>query len=217
MDKLEIFAAGFENSDRRVRLIKIPQAWKIFRELVNYYLASLLLNWWKINGRKPWKTFLLSLPAVPVEPASWINVGGQLIPKKDIDKLLIQIKTGSVKGWNRIHEFYHRQDEKYEMQKLAHAFAAWKKISGTDFKKCSPAAKRKLFRESIGIKEWMTEGIFTSRAKDYSNPFRQMVYDGKGEMETVTGKLSKNAFILQERNALTLYAAEMKLLQAKIR
>lgn len=217
LEKLEIFAEGFEHSDRKVRLIKIPKAWQIFRELTAYYLATLLLNWWKANGRKPWKTFLLSLPSVPAEPPSWINVGGQLIPEKNIDKLLVQIKTGRVKGWDQIHDFYRSQDDKYENEKLAHALAAWKIISGFNFPTCSPVAKRKLFRDAIRTKEWMTEDIYTSRAKDYNNPFRQMVYDGKAEMETVTGKLSKNAFILQEREAFIKYAEEMNLLLAKIR
>ena len=48
-------------------------------------------------------------------------------------------------------------------------------------------------------KEWMTRNIFESRAKDYSNPFRKMVYDTEKEMEKVVGKLTDNVFIKEQQ------------------
>ena len=51
----------------------------------------------------------------------------------------------------------------------------------------------------------MTKNIYDSRAKDYSNPFRKMVFENDTEMEKVTGKLSENSFILQELENLKKY------------
>ena len=55
----------------------------------------------------------------------------------------------------------------------------------------------------------MLDQIIDSRAKDYTNPFRQMVYDNPREMEKVTGKLSENSFIAQQK-------AEFKDFQLKV-
>jgi hypothetical protein len=49
---------------------------------------------------------------------------------------------------------------------------------------------------------WMVKGIYESRAKDYANPFRRMVYESQKEMEKVVGRLKDNAFI---RNSRTIW------------
>ena len=41
----------------------------------------------------------------------------------------------------------------------------------------------------------MCKGIYDSRAKDYSNPFKKMVYNTNDEMNVVVGKLEDNSFI----------------------
>jgi hypothetical protein len=51
----------------------------------------------------------------------------------------------------------------------------------------------------------MVRGIYESRAKDYTNPFRQMVYDTDQEMEKVVGKLKDNTFIRQQQEELEAF------------
>jgi hypothetical protein len=41
----------------------------------------------------------------------------------------------------------------------------------------------------------MAAGIYSSRAKDYSNPFRKMVYETNTEMNQVLGRMEDNVFI----------------------
>jgi hypothetical protein len=60
----------------------------------------------------------------------------------------------------------------------------------------------------IATREWMTKGINDSRAKDYSNPYRKMVYDSIGEMNTVVGKLEDNSFINQQAEELQAFKKE---------
>ncbi|MFX7776598.1 hypothetical protein ABTJ98_21430, partial [Acinetobacter baumannii] len=55
-----------------------------------------------------------------------------------------------------------------------------------------------LLNNYISTKEWMTKGISDSRAKDYSNPYRKMVYESFAEMNTVVGKLEDNSFIKEQ-------------------
>ena len=53
-------------------------------------------------------------------------------------------------------------------------------------------------QQALDTKEWMCKGIFDSRAKDYSSPFRKMVYDTNEEMNKVMGRLEDNSFIQQQ-------------------
>ena len=66
-----------------------------------------------------------------------------------------------------------------------------------------------MLQQSIATREWMVKGIQESRAKDYENPFRKMVYEDEATMDKVMGKLSENAFIKQEQKALEDYKKEI--------
>ena len=66
-----------------------------------------------------------------------------------------------------------------------------------------------MLQSAIATKEWMVEGIYNSRAKDYTNPFRKMVYDTTEEMNAVIGKLEENSFIKQQQDNLIIYKNEV--------
>ena len=55
----------------------------------------------------------------------------------------------------------------------------------------------------------MTKGIHESRAKDYQNPFRKIVYESFAEMNTVLGKLEDNSFITQQLEELVSFKKEI--------
>ena len=213
---LEILAAGFENTDRKVRLLKIPQAYSVFRELIVYHAVNQLIAF--IGREKPRNLSGLqeALPgSLPL--TQWVNVGGQLIRETELQKLIQQIRTGKVGDWSRVHEFYVAQSERYPVDKLYHALAALKAATGIHLKKASPQQIRTLFEQAVATKEWMTRGIYESRAKDYSNPFRKMVYASTEEMNTVVGALADNSFIKQEKLALKRYKKEIESILAIIK
>src|SRR5690606_30520814 len=95
------------------------------------------------------------------------------------------------------------QGDRYPHQKLMHALWALKE-TGIQLKKDHPAVIA-LLRQSIRTQEWITHNISESRSKDYTNPYRKMVYDNQAEMDAVTGRLEDNAFIVQETAALKKY------------
>ncbi|HQW93921.1 MAG TPA: hypothetical protein PKY28_12520, partial [Ferruginibacter sp.] len=64
---------------------------------------------------------------------------------------------------------------------------------------------------------WMCKGIFDSRAKDYSNPFRKMVYDTTEEMDNVLGRLEDNSFIQQQLADLELMKKQVKAVARKLK
>ena len=217
VDDLEILAEGLENGDRKVKLIKVYQAYHIFSELIGYYAAQQLLSLIRKenkqeNGQESitsYEDFASHLPANP-SLSNWINAGGQLIRNAEIQKLIERIRDGKIRDWQQIHEFYTKQGENYGSDKLIHALAALKELQGTSLKRAGKAGLKNLLLQSVVTKEWMTKGIYSSRAKDYTNPFRTMVYDSPEEMNAVVGPLSGNSFIKQEKEALKKYKKEVE-------
>jgi hypothetical protein len=216
VDQLEILADGFENGDRKVRLIKVYQSYHLFKELITWYAATQLIAHIRTGNIASFEALLETLPASLV-PAQWVNAGGQLIRANEMQKLIQQIKNGKVKDWRQVHQFYTTQGENYSRDKLQHALAALKQVHGTHLRKAGKTALKEVLLQGVATKEWMTKGIYDSRAKDYTNPFRQMVYDSKEEMNVVVGSLQDNSFIRQERAALKAYKKETEAIIQKFR
>jgi hypothetical protein len=66
-------------------------------------------------------------------------------------------------------------------------------ISGLSHKKMNEWLER-----YQAIKEEITIKIKSSREKDYTNPFRKMVYENQAEMDAIVGDLNDNSFIIQQ-------------------
>jgi hypothetical protein len=114
-----------------------------------------------------------------------------------------------MKSWDDVHAFYGKQAILYPEQKLQHALAALQLVWGTHLKK-DKTALPELLQQSIATREWMVKGIYESRAKDYNNPFRQMVYENREEMNKVIGSLEDNSFIRQEQEGLAEYKKRVR-------
>jgi len=207
IESLEILADNFENGDRKVRLIKVHQAYQVFKELITWYAANQLTAYIRTNNIGTYESLAETLPATQTL-TPWVNAGGQLIRGSELQKLIQQIRNGKVKDWKQVHQFYITQGENYARDKLQHALAALKQVHKINLRKGGKPALKELLQASVATKEWMTQGIYTSRAKDYSNPFRQMVYESKEEMNVVVGSLQDNSFIKQEKAALKAYRLE---------
>jgi len=216
VDELEIFAEGFENGDRKVRLVKVHQAYQVFKELIAYYATNQLMAFIRANKLTSFETLQASLPA-PATATQWTNIGGQLVRDTELQKLLRQIHNGRARTWDDVHQFYAQQGENYGRDKLAHALYAYKESYGVNLKRAGAKILGGLLSGSIATKEWITKGIYASRAKDYTNPFRKMVYDSTEEMNKVIGALSDNSFIRQEKEALKKYRKEVEGIQVKLK
>ncbi|MFT3947688.1 MAG: DUF4954 family protein [Agriterribacter sp.] len=201
VETLEISGEGFENSDRKILIIKVPQAYRIFLDLVSYYTMGLVISYIQSNNTSSFTTLKKKL-SFTTKMKDWLNVGGQLIPAIEVMKFRKQVHAGKVKSWDDVHRFYKTQGELYDAYKLEHALACWSAISGMSGKGFNAGSFKDLLLAAVRTKEWLTKGIYDSREKDYTNPFRLMVFDNKAEMEKVWGKLEDNSFINLQKKAL---------------
>ena len=208
VDQLEILGDGFENSKRKVVFRKVLTAYHVFEDLVLFYGMTEVLKTAKAKSIKDFDALQEMLPA-KTNLNHWINLGGQLVPESEVQTLRKKINTNKIKSWDEIHAFYETMGTAYPTQRAAHGFAALSELLGISLKKINKQQFNSLLDGMISTKEWMAKGIYDSKAKDYSNPYRKMVYDTTAEMNAVIGKLEDNSFIKDQVAELKVYKKEI--------
>lgn len=192
---VEVDGNIFENNKRKVVLLKVANAYHIFKNLINYYTLNCCLDFIKENNFSKASDLINQLP--PAKHIEWQNIGGQLISATDVEGLKTKIKTNKIKSWDEVHLFYKKANETYTKQKLQHALSILYNTLST--KKMDMQLFKTLLDNAIVTKKWITKSIESSREKDYSNDFRKMVYDNDIEMNNVLGSFDDNSFIKQQK------------------
>ncbi|MBX9892622.1 MAG: DUF4954 family protein [Chitinophagaceae bacterium] len=208
VDNLLIYADGFENSRRKAQLVKVRNAYDIFRQLITYFGANALMQSWRESGIKSFRSWQETLPT-KLKRQQWMNVGGQLMTTNELSKLKEQIKKGKLKNWYAVHDQYELIGQQYAAQKNQYGLAVLEEITGLNIRNAAAHSIVQLLQQAVSTKEWMCKGIYDSRAKDYSNSFRKMVYDTVAEMNAVLGKLEQNSFIKEQETHLKEYKQEV--------
>lgn len=207
LEDTEILITGIENTSRKVQLVKVTEAYHLFKELIVYYGIIQLIPF--IEKEKISSIDQLIKLIGKTIRSEWVNIGGQLVPKPAINLLIRNIHSGKINGWDEVHTFYKENSEQYHQYKRQHAFASLLEILQLQPASLNKKIFSQLLQQAVATREWMVKGIYESRAKDYSNPFRKMVYDTQKEMEKVTGKLKENAFIQQQQEELANFKKQV--------
>ncbi|MBO9594492.1 MAG: DUF4954 family protein [Niabella sp.] len=215
LDQLEVYASDFENAHRPVLLLKVQEGYAMYKKMIAYYGAELLATHLEQTSQ--------TLPAIrklfgeTEERATWLNAGGQLIPEAEIHRLIRDIEDGKLEdGWSAIHTFYKEQAALYPARKLRHALRALMEIRGFTPDAVDAPLIRELLTLAADTKSWIAQSVYASKAKDYENPFRKMVYESTEEMEAVVGKLKENPFINEQLKEAAEFLQKIEQLQTAI-
>jgi hypothetical protein len=200
--------SGLENSPRKGILKKPHMAYQIYLKMLRYYCATSLLPWCSAHKVKTFSQFQASLPAKPTLN-TWMNLGGQLIPTVDVQKLIRNITEGKISNWDAVHDWYRTEGDTYPHKKMLHAFSVLKMLVGKPLAQMTAQEWKNLLEEGLKTRDWLSANIFESRKKDYTNPFRKMMYDNEIEMEKVLGKLDENEFLLKEKQEFEKFKTEI--------
>jgi len=200
---------GVENSNRKTQVIKVKQSLELFKELITYYGTVQLIKHFNENKFSSFEELKKSIPT-KISRSEWKNIGGQLIHKSDVEKLKNKIKTDKINSWNEVHDFYRQCGVEYDKNKLIHAYTSLLEIENITSKQFTADYFNKLLQRSVETKTWASKGIYESRAKDYSNPFRKMIYENNDEMNAIMGKLEDNQFIQDQFKELEVYKKMVK-------
>ncbi len=210
---LEIDGGVFENSKRSTVLLKTQNAYNTFKEIIEYYFILVFLEYIEQENVETLDSVIKIQPQVYSK--EWLNIGGQLMLKVDVENLKQKIKTSKLKSWDAVHEFYKSTNEKYCKDKLEHALLCLQQIAS--FEKIDVEVLSSLLDQSIKTKKWMVKNIETSRQKDYSNEFRKMVYDNDEEMKQVLGNVDDNSFIKEQKKQLKLFIEKVEQVKIKFK
>jgi len=203
-DQLEILVTGMENSERPVQLLKARQGYQSFKRMIRYYGILQLMEQIERKKISSWDKLVATLPE-KAERTKWKNIGGQLITEDALQQLIKRITSGKYNSWDEIHVFYKEKSRSYPHDKFVHAFTSLLEVLNIPRSRFTKKLFTQLLDEAIATREWILEGIISSRAKDYTNPFRKMVYETEKEMDMVLGSLKDNGFIKEQREELEMF------------
>jgi len=212
-ERLEILGENIENSSRPVRILKAPVAYALYRDMVHHYAVSTLVTYLEANRLG----HLAALPAhlSPPQRGAWVNAGGQLLLRDDLDTLRRRITTGELDTWEAVHAEYRRLWERYPQDKARHALASLLDINGVGLDELDDSRWCAYLDRALSTARWIADQVRQSRSKDYTNRFRGLVYDGPGEMEAVLGRLEENEFLRRTNAELESFARQVQRLKER--
>jgi hypothetical protein len=208
--------SGYENTTRTIEIVKVPQAVALFSELIRYYGTMQLLHHFLTNKFRSFDEFKKTLSA-KIQRSVWLNIGGQLIQQTEVETLKRNIKSSKVKSWEEVHSFYIAEGSNYRRDKMYHAYTSLLEILSITPRQFTADYFINLLQQAVETKTWMCKEIYESRAKDYTNPFRRMVYETTEEMNKVVGSLEDNAFIQQQAGRLDEFKKQIKSVIKKLK
>jgi hypothetical protein len=207
-DIKEVAAYGFQNAKQPAQIIKVWEAYSIYKELIIFYGIEQLLTFITQNDIKSFEDLQKAFPSNP-HRSLWKNIGGQLIPESELNSLLAGIKQSNVKSWDDVHLFYKRNSGLYAHQKLQHAYASLLELLDMKPKEFNNQIFKETTERALETKQWIVKSIYDSRSKDYESEFRKMNYDSIEEMEEVLGKLDDNVFIQNQDEEITSFRSQI--------
>jgi len=215
VDELEIIADNFENLKRKTVLIKVRKSYRLFKEFIQYYGTTQFMQCINENKLHALDEIKAAVPS-KLNREKWLNIGGQLMPETSVNLLREKVRSNKIRSWEGVHELYAEEGSKYPQQKLKHALASLQEITGKNLKKIDASMITELVDQALATRSFITASIYQSREKDYTNPYRKMVYDSETEMNNVVGELENNAFIKLQKKELTLFKKQVAQIKKKL-
>ncbi len=193
--ELQVLGENMEKSTRNVVIIKPALGYKAYDQILHYYAIKNLVDYMESNPNANLASMSQALAGEHIR--QWVNLGGQLMPASDADKIRADIGSGKLGTWDQIHKRYDAVWEKYPLAKQQHAFATLCEISGTD--KLDKNKWFELLDKAVEIQQYICDQVYASRKKDFDNPFCQATYRNIDEMTAAIGTIEDNSFVKQVR------------------
>lgn len=192
---LEILGENMEKSVRKVIILKAYESYHAYGDMLHYYAIKNCMDFLEDNKTVNIPSMCKKLKGV--RERDWINLGGQLMPEKDVDQVRLDIGSQKLTSWKQIHTRYDKIWEKYRLQKQKHALVTLLDLYGN--KNPEKEIWIKHLKKAEKIQTFINDQVYLSRKKDYDNPFRQATFRNNEEMIAAIGTIEDNDFIKQVR------------------
>ena len=168
-----VYAQGQEKSKRPTVVLKAEEGLKAYEEMLVFYAMKTLT----------------SNPSVEMRPAAspkeWVNIGGQLVTKPDMEQLIADVESGAIGSWQQLHDRMDTLWEAYPAQREAHAYGVLCELANVD--QLDETLWQQYQQRYADIQAYIEEQKKVSRHKDEVNPFRNMTYWDDDERAAVLG------------------------------
>lgn len=166
-----VYAQRQENSRRPTVVLKAEEGLKAYEEMLIYYaMKTVKGERSKVKGERL---------------NDWLNIGGQLVAKADMEQLIADVESGAIGSWQQVHGRMDALWETYPAQREAHAYGILCRLAGVDA--LSDDLWQQYQQRYTEIQKYIEEQKVASRRKDDVNPFRNMTYWDDAEREAVLG------------------------------
>ena len=166
-----VYAQRQENSRRPTVVLKAEEGLKAYEEMLIYYaMKTVKGERSKVKGERI---------------NDWLNIGGQLVAKADMEQLIADVESGAIGSWQQVHERMNALWETYPAQREAHAYGILCRLAGVDA--LTDDLWQQYQQRYTEIQKYIEEQKVVSRRKDDVNPFRNMTYWDDAEREAVLG------------------------------
>lgn len=192
---LEVLGENMENTRRKVLILKTYKAYHAYGDMLHNYSVKNLIAYMSANPDHGYEEMVENLKGKRY--TDWVNLGGQIMKRSDVDKLRSDIGTGKLKNWEEIHKRYDKLWMKYPLDKQKHAFAVLCELSGTGI--FTASQWKSALDRAVKVQEYICDQVYVTRKKDYDNTFRQATYRNLDEMTAAIGNVDENSFIKQVR------------------
>jgi hypothetical protein len=119
-----------ERSGRDVVILKAHRAYHSYKDMLVYYAVNNLAGFLASQPEMDFDSMCEHLEGS--RETSWINLGGQLMPESEIDRLRLDIGTGKLGSWQEIHNRYDELWDMYGFSRQKHAFATLCHVYGVE-------------------------------------------------------------------------------------
>ena len=210
----EVKAEHIENSSRECLIRKPVRAWRAYKEMLLWFAGREIARFAAGFSLAPkWETLAAALP--PDERSQtgieWENLGGLLAAKPRLEGILANAEAGAYSTWHEFHEEYKMLSDSYRMDKTRYAWSLLGHLYPPSTGK-GPSKEGLLaaFRDLEALSFFVGEGVYESRAKDWSNPFRKATYKSNAEMMAVLGNPSENSFVKRTREEMEVLRKDLR-------
>ena len=153
-----VYAQGQEKSKRHTVILKAEEGLRAYEEMLVFYaMKNLESNEWK--GKRE---------------TEWVNIGGQLVTKPDMEKLIAEVENGDIDSWDALHDRMDALWQDYPAQRAAHAYGILCQLANVD--SLDDNLWKRYQQRYADIQNYIEEQKKVSRHKDEVNPFRNMTY-----------------------------------------
>ena len=156
-----VYAQGQEKSKRPTVVLKAKEGLKAYEDMLVFYAMK------NLEGGQ--------CPVVSGQSEKeWVNIGGQLVAKPDMEQLIADVESGKLGSWDAIHERFNTLWSGYPAQREAHAYGVLCRLAGVE--KLDENLWENYRKRYAEIQNYIEEQKVASRHKDEVNRFRNMTY-----------------------------------------